>query len=65
MHDMATAIQEIRELLDGLPSDSSMEDIQHGIYVRQKIERGLDDVRHGRLISQEDAEAKMAAWLGE
>jgi len=62
---MATTINEVRKLLDTLPTDSSLEDIQHSIYVRQKVQRGLDDVRNGRLISQEDAEQKMAQWLGE
>ena len=62
---MPTAIEEVRQMLDKLPKESSLEDIQYHLYVRQKIERGLEDVRAGRVISQEDAEQKMAKWLGE
>ena len=49
----------------GLPEDASLEDIQYHIYVRQKIERGLRDLENGRVVSQEEAERRMAQWLGE
>ena len=62
---MSTAVQEVRDLLEKLPSDVSLEDIQYHIYVRQKVERGLKDVREGRVLSQEDVEKKMARWIGE
>jgi hypothetical protein len=47
-----------RELLDQLPEYASLEDIQYHIYVRQKIQRGLDAVREGKLISQAEVESK-------
>ena len=60
---MKTAKDEIRELLELLPEDSSMEDIQYHIYVRQKIQKGLDAAREGKVISQEEVERWMARWL--
>lgn len=62
---MSTAKEEVRRLLDQLPDDASFEDIQYHIYVREKIERGRKDVREGRVVSQEEAERRMAKWLGE
>ena len=62
---MATAKDEIRKLLDLLPDDASLEDIQYHIYVREKVERGLEDIQQGRVMSQEEAEKKMAKWLVE
>ncbi len=62
---MTTAIEEVRQILDKLPPEASLEDIQYHIYVRQKIERGLEDARAGRVISQAEAEKKMSKWLGE
>ena len=62
---MTTAIDGVRQLLDELPPDVSLEDIQYHIYVRQKIERGLKDVKEGRVLSQEEVEKKMARWIGE
>ena len=36
---MKSAKDEVRELLDNLPDDASLEDIQHNLYVGQKIQR--------------------------
>ncbi|MFQ5740861.1 MAG: hypothetical protein ACE5JX_17805 [Acidobacteriota bacterium] len=60
---MRTAKQEVRELLEKLPEDASLEDIQYHIYVRQKIEKGLEAARQGKVISLEEAERRMARWL--
>lgn len=60
---MKTGKEEVRELLDKLPEDASLEDIQYHIYVRQKIQRGLEAARSGRVISQEEIERRLARWL--
>ena len=60
---MKTAKEEVRELLEQLPEDASLEDIQYHIYVRQKIQKGLDAAREGRVISQDEVERRMARWL--
>ncbi len=60
---MSTAVEEVRKLLDQLPADASFEDIQYHIYVRQKIEKGLEDVQQGRVVSQEEAERRMRKRL--
>jgi len=62
---MATAKEEVRKMLEELPDDASFEDIQYHIYVREKVERGLEDVRAGRLLSQDEVERRMARWLGK
>ena len=51
------------KLLDQLPDDATYEDIQYRIYVRQKIERGIKDADDGKLIEQEEVEARMTRWL--
>ena len=62
---MPTAKEEVRDLLDKIPDDSTFEDIQYHIYVREKIRKALDDVEAGRVLSQEEAEARMDKWLVE
>ncbi len=62
---MTTAREEVRKILDQIPDDSTLEDIQYHIYVRQKIERGLEDVQEGRVLSQEEVERRMSKWLGK
>ena len=51
------------QILDGLPEDTSLEDIQYHIYVRQKIDHGLEDLEAGRVLSEEDFDRRMAQWL--
>ena len=60
---MATAKQEARRVLESLPEEASLEDIQYHLYVLQRIERGRRDVEAGRVISQEEVERRMARWL--
>ena len=59
---MKTAKEEVLELLDQLPEDASLEDIQYRIYVRQKIQNGLGAGREGNVVNQEAIERRMARW---
>jgi hypothetical protein len=60
---MLPAKEEVRRLLERLPDEVSLEDIQYHIYVRQKILRGLEDIEAGRTLSEEEFEARMSKWL--
>jgi predicted transcriptional regulator len=60
---MKTAKDEVRELLQHLPDDSSLDDIQYHIYVRQKIRNGIEAIETGAVISQEEAEKRMSRWI--
>jgi predicted transcriptional regulator len=64
---MSTSVpkEEVRRLLDTLPDEASYEDIQYGIYVQQKIERGLAAAAAGDFISDEEIEQRIARWAGE
>ncbi|MGD0456688.1 MAG: hypothetical protein ABSC21_02965 [Terriglobia bacterium] len=62
---MGSAKDEVRRILEQIPDNASFEDIQYHIYVREKIDRGLEDVEQGRVISQEEVESRMRRWTGE
>lgn len=62
---MKTAKEEVRELLDKMPDEASLEDIQYHIYVRQKIQKGLEAANEGRVVSQDEMEKRMRRWSGE
>jgi predicted transcriptional regulator len=57
------AKEQVRQLLERIPDDASLEDIQYHIYVREKIERGHKDVEAGRLLTEEEFDKRMARWL--
>jgi len=60
---MNAAKEEVMRILDRLPEDASLEDIQYHIYVRQKIDHGLEDAKAGRTLSEEEFDQRMARWL--
>ena len=62
---MLTAKQEVMELLKDLPDTSTLEEIQYHLYVRQKIQRGIQDVEEGRVYTQEEVEKRMEKWVAE
>jgi hypothetical protein len=62
---MSTAKQDAEQLLNRLPDDCSVEDIQYHLYVLGKVRSGLDDVRTSGGLSQGEVEARLSKWLTE
>ena len=58
-----TPKDEVRALLEKLPDDASLNDIQYHIYVRQKIARGLEAIQQGNVIPHEEIVKRMSRWL--
>lgn len=56
---MATAKEAARQLIDHLPEQATWDQIIYELYVKQKIEAGLADVRAGRTISHEEVKAEL------
>ncbi len=60
---MSNAKDEVIQILQKLPADATYEDIQYHIYVREKVEKGLQDSQACRTLTQFQVEEKMAKWL--
>jgi hypothetical protein len=60
---MASPKQVAREILDSLPDDCSLEEIQYRLYVRQMVEEGREDIRKGNVVSQQEIEQDLERWL--
>lgn len=60
---MSTAKQDVELLLNKLPDDCSVEDIQYHLYVLDKVRRGLDDARLNGTMSQEEIETRLSKWF--
>lgn len=50
------AKEAVRELLNRLPDDCSVEDVLYHLYVLQSVERGQADVAAGRTIPYEEVD---------
>jgi len=60
---MSTVKQEVESLLNRLPDDFSIEDIQYHLYVLQKVRSGLESADTEGGIPQEEAERGLDKWL--
>lgn len=60
---MNTAKAEVRELLDELPDDCTMEDIQYHLYVREQIRQGIWSLENEPTYTQDEVEQALAEWL--
>jgi hypothetical protein len=58
-----TAKQDVQKLLQKLPEDCSVEDVQYHLYVLDKVRRGLEDARTNGVLSQENVEDRLRKWL--
>jgi predicted transcriptional regulator len=59
----ATTKQQVQEVLDQLPDDCTLEDVQYELYVIQKVQRGLQAVERGDVVTHEEAKKRLERWL--
>lgn len=50
-----TSQDRVLKIVQELPADSSFEDILHELALRRMVDRGLNDSRAGRTVSNEEA----------
>ena len=58
-----TVKEQAIKLIRRLPDESTFEDIQYHLYVRQKVNRGIDAVDQGLVVPQVEAEKRVRQWL--
>ena len=61
---MKNAKRDALELIQQLPEDSGLEDIQYHLYVREKVEGGLRDLKNKRILSHKEVERRMEKGEG-
>ncbi len=62
---MSTAKEDVKALLDKLPDDCSLEDIQYHLYVVEKIRRGIERAETETVLSQDDVERNFSKWTSK
>ena len=60
---MNTVKDEVATLLDRLPDDASIEDVQYHLYVIEKVRNGLEAARNEGGLSQTQAEERLGKWV--
>jgi predicted transcriptional regulator len=58
--------QQLRSLIEELPEESvEMDEVLYRLYLLGKLEAAEEDVRAGRVLTQEEVEAETAKWFSE
>ena len=59
-----TAKDTVRDLLDRLPDDCSLDDVQYHLYVVQANDRGMADLTNGRTSPHREVDADLRRkWI--
>lgn len=59
---MAKAKAEALEMIKKLPDDVTTGAIMEELFFKQQVEKGLQDVAEGRVLTQEELKERMARW---
>ena len=60
---MASGVQVVKKILSRMPKSATVDQIQYEIYVHQKIQDGLDDIKAGRVVSHQEVMKRSKKWL--
>ena len=55
--------EQILQTIDQFPDDIPLEDFIERLVVIQKIDKGLEDIKEGRVYSHKEAKKKLNKWL--
>ena len=59
---MSAAKDQIKQLINSLPEDSSYDEILREIAFARMVQNGLRDSRENRTISNEEMEHRIRSW---
>lgn len=60
---MLTTKEEVTTLIERLPDNCTIEDVQYHLYFIEKVRKGLKTADAGRTLTQEQAEQRLSKWL--
>lgn len=59
---MITIKKEALEVISRLPDSANMDDIMYHLYVLDKIRKGQEAIKDGKIISVEELKKEMKSW---
>ena len=60
---MNTVKEGVKTLLEKLPDDCTIEDIQYHLCVLEKIQKGIERAEKEGTISHEEVKKRLSKWL--
>ena len=59
---MSTPKEQMVEMINEQPDDSSFDEILRELAFKRMVDKGLDDVRSGRTVSNENVSRRIRSW---
>jgi predicted transcriptional regulator len=59
---MSTAKDKMAEIIQSQPDDASYEEIMRELAFDRLVERGFEDSRKGRVITNDEMERRIRSW---
>lgn len=60
---MRSVKEDVKSLLERLPDDVSIEDIQYHLYVIDKVQKGIESAERDGTLMQAEVEERLSKWL--
>ncbi len=60
---MSAIKEEVSLLLERLPDDTTIEDIQYHLYVMEKVRNGLESIERDGGLTHQQVEERLSKWL--
>jgi predicted transcriptional regulator len=54
---------QLAKLVEDLPETVEIEEVLYRLALRERLEAAEEDIREGRVLSEEEVEAEIARWV--
>jgi predicted transcriptional regulator len=59
---MPSAKEQMTSIINAQPDDAPYDEIMRELAFARMVDRGLDDVRNGRVVSHEETKRRIISW---
>ncbi len=60
---IATAKVEAENIIKNLPDDTSFEDIQYHLFIAEKLMKSREQIKEGKVLTQDEVEKRLEKWI--
>ena len=57
--------EQVRKILDHLPEDCSVEDVQEQLFFLERLRRRLEEADRGDFVTHDEAVQRLSKWLSK
>ncbi len=60
---LVSAKREAEKVIKNLPDNSSFEDIQYHLYIAGKLSKAREQIKEGKVNTQEEVKKRLDKWI--